>query len=41
VTEASRKHLPVDFLPQDLQSRTVNGAPYDLGADGQFHKRAQ
>jgi hypothetical protein len=41
VKEAGRKHIPIDFLPKDLQSRTVNGQPYDLGEDGQFHRKVQ
>ena len=38
VKEAARKKIPIDFLPTDLQDRTVNGEHYALGEDGQYHK---
>lgn len=41
IKEAARKKVPIDFLPKDLQSRTVNGEAYDLGEDGQYHRRVK
>lgn len=38
VKEAARKHIPIDFLPQDLQTINRNGVTYAMGQDGQYHK---
>jgi hypothetical protein len=37
VKEAARKHVPIDFLPPDLQSINKDGHQYDMGQDGQYH----
>lgn len=37
VKEAARKHIPMDFLPPDLQQITKDGKVYQIGPDGQYH----
>jgi hypothetical protein len=39
VKEAARKHIPIDFLPPDLQTINKNGVNYTMGQDGQYHKQ--
>lgn len=38
VKEAVRKGIPIDFLPKDLQHKSVNGVDYEMGDDGQYHQ---
>ena len=37
VKEAARKHIPIDFLPPDLQTVNKGGHNYEMGEDGQYH----
>jgi len=39
--EAARKHIPIDFLPPDLQTINKNGVQYTMGEDGQYHKAGE
>lgn len=41
VKEAARKHIPIDFLPPDLQKITKGGIQYEIGDDGQYHKAGE
>lgn len=41
VKEGTRKHIPIDFLPPDLQTIQRSDGAYKIGDDGQYHKVTQ